>query len=137
MAGCSKEEAYNNLRRNIAQFNFQEEHQAQLEYFNRILDLDIGKLPEHQIKSSGYVVDTLEASIWCLLNSISFEDAVLKAVNLGGDTDTTGIVTGGLAGLVYGVDSIPEKWVEQLARFEEITELFDHFTTNVNKLWQV
>jgi len=55
-----------------------------------------------------------------LLNSSAYEDAVLKAVNLGEDTDTTGAVTGGLAGLYYGYQTIPEKWVLMLARNEDI-----------------
>jgi len=66
---------------------------------------------------------TLEASIWCLLTTENYKEAVLKAVNLGGDTDTTGAVTGGLAGLLYGLDTIPEKWVEQIVRYDDIENL--------------
>ena len=68
------------------------------------------------IRSSGYVLHTLEASIWCLMNTSSYAEAVLKAVNLGEDTDTTGAVTGGLAGLCYGYQNIPEEWLIMLAR---------------------
>ena len=77
------------------------------------------------INSSGYVVDTLESSIWCLINSNSYEEAVLLAVNLGGDTDTTAAVTGGLAGIYYGHEAIPQKWIEQLARKDDIKVLAD------------
>lgn len=66
---------------------------------------------------------TLEASIWCLLNTDNYAGAVLKAVNLGDDTDTTGCVTGGLAGLLYGYDDIPISWIETLARKEDILNL--------------
>lgn len=66
---------------------------------------------------------TLEASIWCLLTTDNYKDAVLKAVNLGLDTDTTGAVTGGLAGLLYGFDDIPAHWVNQLARRDDIEDL--------------
>ena len=66
---------------------------------------------------------TLEASIWCLLTTDNYKDAVLKAVNLGEDTDTTGAVTGGLAGLLYGFDNIPKKWIEQIAKNDEIENL--------------
>jgi ADP-ribosylglycohydrolase len=69
------------------------------------------------------VLHTLEASIWCLLTTESYKDAVLKAVNLGEDTDTTGAVTGGLAGLLYGLDNIPIKWIKQIARYEDIKNL--------------
>lgn len=82
----------------------------------RIADPDaLRALPEEEIRSSGYVVDTLEASLWCLLNTNHYRDSVLKAVNLGSDTDTTAAVTGGLAGLAYGLDAIPRAWLDQLA----------------------
>lgn len=64
-----------------------------------------------QVPSGGYVLDTLSASRWCVATSESYEEAVLKAVNLGGDTDTTAAVTGGLAGLLWGHEAIPERWV--------------------------
>jgi ADP-ribosylglycohydrolase len=69
------------------------------------------------------VLHTLEASIWCLLTTDNYKDAVLKAVNLGEDTDTTGAVTGGLAGLLYGLDNIPENWIKQIAKHDDIEEL--------------
>jgi ADP-ribosyl-[dinitrogen reductase] hydrolase len=71
-------------------------------------------LQRSEIRSTGYVVDTLEASLWCLLHTNSFQDAVLTAVNLGNDTDTVAAVTGGLAGIQYGYPSIPSKWIENL-----------------------
>lgn len=74
----------------------------------------IDTLSENDIKSSGYVVDTLEACIWCLINTNNYKDAVLKAVNLGDDTDTVGAVTGGLAGIMYGYDNIPDNWIKLL-----------------------
>jgi len=91
--------------------------------FDRLLIDRIDMIPENQIRSSGYVLHTLEASIWCLLNTDNYKDAVLKAVNLGQDTDTTGAVTGGLAGLLYGYQSIPENWLNQLARKNDIEDL--------------
>ena len=66
------------------------------------------------MRSSGYVVDTLGASLWCALNSWSYEEAVLAAVNLGGDSDTTACVTGALAGIEYGFRNIPDEWIETL-----------------------
>ena len=97
--------------------------EAEIRHFNRLLKSDISQLTEEAISSSGYVVHTLEASIWCLLTTESYEQAVLKAVNLGEDTDTTGAVTGGLAGLLYGSERIPERWLGQLARKAEIEGL--------------
>lgn len=70
---------------------------------------------EDEIKPSGYVVDTLEAALWCLTTTYSYKDCVLKAVNLGGDTDTIAAVAGGLAGIKYGYDAIPKEWIDALA----------------------
>jgi hypothetical protein len=92
-------------------------------YFDRLLNKNIFEIPENKIKSGGYVIETLEASIWCLLTTKNYKDAVLKAVNLAGDSDTTGCVTGGLAGLYYGYDNIPDEWVNKLVKREEIDDL--------------
>lgn len=78
-----------------------------------------------EIKSSGFVLHTLEASIWCLLNTSSYKEAVLTAVNLGEDTDTTAAVVGGLAGIVYGFDSIPGDWIEGLKNKELIDSILN------------
>jgi len=91
--------------------------------YARLYAEDFAELPEAAIGSSGYVVDTLEAAIWCLLTTDDYSSAVLKAVNLGGDTDTVAAVTGGLAGLLYGYEAIPTNWRESLARLEYIEEL--------------
>ena len=84
-------------------------------------------LSEEDIKSSGYVVDSLEASIWCLYNSSSYKEAVLKAVNLGEDTDTIGAITGSLAGLFIGGDHLPKEWVDSLQAKSKILQIVDRF----------
>ena len=71
-------------------------------------------IPIDEVRSGGYVVDTLDASLWCLCNTTSFAECVLAAVNLGRDTDTTACVAGALAGAVYGFDAIPLEWIEAL-----------------------
>lgn len=81
---------------------------------------NIFELEEENIRSGGYVVDTLIASLWSLLNTDNYKDAVLKAVNLGNDTDTTAIVAGALAGIIYGYDAIPKRWIELLKNKELI-----------------
>jgi hypothetical protein len=95
---------------------------AELEHFGLLLQQDLAGLPEGRISSGGYVVHTLTAAVWCLLGTGSFRDCVLRAVNLGGDTDTTGAVAGALAGLHYGVGGIPTEWTEALARVKEIRD---------------
>lgn len=67
------------------------------------------------IRSSGYVNDSLEASLWCVAETSTFRDAVLLAVNLGDDADTVGAITGQIAGAAYGVAAIPEEWFARLA----------------------
>ena len=96
--------------------------------FDRLLRGSIYKLDSSDIQSSGYVVHTLEASIWCLLTTHTFEEAVLAAVNLGEDTDTTAAVTGALAGIVYGVDAIPDEWLNVLARRTDIEDLAERMS---------
>ena len=100
-------------------------------HFQRVFDGNIDALPVDTINSEGYVVDTLEASLWCLLTTTSYEEAVLKAVNLGEDTDTTAAVTGGLAGLLYGVTGMPARWIEGIARYQDIVALADRFEQTV------
>jgi ADP-ribosylglycohydrolase len=91
--------------------------------FYRVLKNDISTYPEEEIKSGGYVLHSLEASLWCFLNSETYSEAVLKAVNLGEDTDTTGAITGGIAGIYYGFENIPEEWVSELVRKGDIEVL--------------
>ncbi len=81
------------------------------------------KKEKNQIKSDGFVINTLEASLWSLLNSDSFEAAVLKAVNLGDDADTVAAVTGQLAGAYYGYEAIPDKWLNKVADYDLLQKI--------------
>ena len=92
-------------------------------FFKQILKGDIQTLPQSEIQSTGYVLHTLEASLWCLLNSKNYTGAVLTAVNLGYDTDTTGAVTGGLAGIYY--EDTPSQWISKLSRLKDIQALLN------------
>jgi ADP-ribosylglycohydrolase len=102
----------------------------------RLFNDRIGALDPTNISGSGYVVDCLEASIWCALSSSSYEEGVLKAVNLGDDTDTTGAVAGSLLGLRFGRDSIPHSWQEQLARRHDILALCERFQAVCEDQWK-
>ncbi|WIH82042.1 ADP-ribosylglycohydrolase family protein [Brachyspira pilosicoli] len=102
-------------------------NEKELNNYKRIFDSDFKKINDVKIESSGYVVHTLEASIWILLNTSNYEDAVLKSVNFGDDTDTTAAVTGGLAGLYYGIDNIPSKWIDILVNKELIINICNKF----------
>ena len=108
-------------------FAFYEKYLADhenLEYYDRMRDLEsFAALPEDRIRSTGYVVDTLEAVVWALATTDTFKEALLKAVNLGYDSDTVGAVAGGLAGLYYGYNAIPEDWLAAIQRREWIEEM--------------
>ena len=98
--------------------------------YRRLFLRNFKDLPACEIRSSGYVVDTLEAAIWCLLTTDSYEKCVLKAVNLGEDTDTVAAVAGGLAGALYGYEAIPKKWRDTLIKREYIEEMCDRAERN-------
>ncbi len=78
---------------------------------------------EENIWGSGYCVASLEAALWCFFHTDSFEQAVLRAVNLGDDADTTGAIVGQIAGAYYGVEAIPQSWLGRLAMREDIEEM--------------
>lgn len=99
----------------------------ELSYFQYILNNDVQNLEETQIKSSGYVIDSLEASLWVFLKSGSYQETVLRAVNLGGDTDTIAAIAGGLAGTHYGFKEIPNKWIQNIIRKQDLYSMFRKF----------
>jgi ADP-ribosyl-[dinitrogen reductase] hydrolase len=89
---------------------------ARREYRNKSAD---------KIRGTGYVVESLEAALWCFLQTDTFESAILKAANLGDDADTTAAICGQLAGAFYSESAVPKKWAERLAMRQEITQLAD------------
>ena len=100
---------------------------AELPSLARLRSGSLHTLPEREIRSSGYVVDTLEAAVWCLCTASSYRDCVLAAVNLGEDTDTTACVAGGLGGLLWGLEAIPDEWQNTLAAFDTVEGLVAAF----------
>lgn len=126
--GKDKKQAYNHIQKAALEFaGVQGFNPKEIQLFERILKNDISKYKEDTISSSGYVLHSLEASLWCFLNTESYSEAVLKAVNLGDDTDTTGAITGGIAGIYYGFENIPKDWIDVLARKEDIEKLCEKF----------
>lgn len=133
LKGSGKWQAFSAMRQTVHDFLTTEPvcSQQELDKYHRVLGNAVGNYEteyieecgEEHIYSSGYVVSTLEAAIWCLLKTDTYKDAVLKAVNLGHDTDTVAAVTGGLAGLLYGAEEIPATWLQVLARRVDIEDL--------------
>lgn len=117
------------IRKSYSDYPFKDE----LQNYNNILEGNLYEIKEADIKSSGYVVDTLEASIWAFLTTNSYKEAVLKAVNLGGDTDTIAFITGSLAGIYYKMDQIPIEWMDQITKKDEILNLCHRFIESLIK----
>ena len=100
--------------------------EVKLEY-SRILFSDISTLNINDINSSGYVVDTLEAVFWIILNCSNYNESIIGAINLGGDTDTIGAITGSIAGILYGYDIISKRWISKLKNKDYIDEIIIKF----------
>ena len=123
--GNSKEEAYEALKK----INYSEYYSEEsIKLYSRILNGNLPNLDINQIKSSGFVVDTLEAAIWCTLKNTSYKDSVLAAVNLGNDTDTIGAITGSINGLIYGRSAIPMEWLIKMKNFPYLESLINNFS---------
>lgn len=101
--------------------------------YKRFLDGELINLSVDKIKSSGFVVSSLEASIWCNLNSSSYSEVVLKAVNLGDDTDTVSALSGAVAGINYGKESIPKNWLDNLVKKDYLEELSNNYEEVISK----
>lgn len=121
MNGSGKEAAFQGA---ILRYGTDIENISMLTEYNRLPNIQTLKRAE--IRSSGYVVDTLEAALWCFLNTNTYRDCVLTAVNLGEDTDTVAAVAGGLAGIYYGCggeSGVPDEWISQIPRRDWIKGL--------------
>jgi ADP-ribosylglycohydrolase len=133
LKGLDKLVAYQNTQTIINRFctnkNFKNQ---EIKLFARILEADISELNESEIFSTGYVIHTLEASFWCFLNANSYSETVLKAINLGDDTDTTACVAGGIAGIYFGLENIPKSWMENLVKSNEINALAEKLYNRLN-----
>lgn len=110
-----------------------EGHEHCPQVIGRIRHPRFSELPASEIRSSGFVVHTLEASLWCLLRSTDYRSAVLNAVNLGEDTDTTAAVTGALAGAYYGISAIPTEWIDTLVRKDHVEMMVDKFLEHCSR----
>ena len=117
----------------IGYYERKDEFKSEVKHFSRLKNKNFKNLPQDEINSGGYVVSTLEAAIWCLLNTDDYKSCVLKAVNLGDDTDTVGAVAGGLAGIHYGYESIPEEWTAKIARRDYIENLCSELYINLTR----
>lgn len=127
LKGYTKEEAY----KHIQYLDYSAYDMHSLKLYKRILDEQIEVQRLDQIKSTGYIVDTLESAMWIFMNAEHYKEAIIASTNIGGDTDTIGAIVGSMAGIYYGFDSIPSNWLEKLQRKDYLIELVDRFEKSV------
>lgn len=128
MAGYAVEEALQLIRQQFLEaFEEDSVYLKELVSYDRLFQPTFFELSEDQIRSSGYVVDSLEAAIWCVWTANSYKAAVLKAVNLGEDTDTIGAITGSLAGLYFSFEEIPKEWLKTIVNKELLDSYIQRF----------
>ena len=124
--GKDKFSAYNMIK--VVDYSMFSEDTQRL--FGRILNDDISKLTIKDIDSTNSVIPVLESSIWVLLKSENFKEAIIGAVNLGDKTDSIGALTGGMAGIVYGIGEIPDEWIETLIKKDYLMDIFEEYSEN-------
>ena len=129
LKGRDKQTAYNNTAKTVSGFIANLDiSQQEIDRYAPLLQEDITKRSIDAIQTIHYAVLTIQAAIYCFLKTNNYTDAVLMAVNMGDDTDTTASVTGGLAGLYYGFEAIPEKWRNEIKKSKYIKDLCDRLS---------
>ena len=124
LKGISKEEAY----KYICSINYSKYYsQETIKVYERILNGNLKELPINQVYSTGYIVYTLEAVLWSILNNDNYRETLIRAVNLGSDTDTIGAITGSLAGILYGYSNIPKEWLSVIPKKDYLNGLITDF----------
>lgn len=125
----TKEEAYSKIKSIDYTKYFSEET---ISKYERILEGHIATVDLSEINSSGYVVHTLEAVIWIIFNTYTFNSAIIGAINLGNDTDTVGACVGGLAGIIYTLKELNPRWEKDLIKYDYIKEMCLRFDEACN-----
>lgn len=126
-----KKEAYQKLKE--IDFSNYYSNEA-ISQFERILVNNINEQKLSTINSTNFVVDTLEAVFWVILNTDNFIHSIIGAINLGGDTSTIGALTGGMSGIIYGYEYIPEQWLKKLKKLdnlETITKAYEQLLLEI------
>ena len=122
------------LSKGLTYYESDPDFKEHLGAFARLYDENFAKLPEDAIMSGGYVIESIEAALWCLQNTNDFKSLILKAVNRGHDTDTTAAIAAGLGCLVYDTATLPNDWIETLRAKEKLTEIEAAFIKTLEEL---
>ena len=132
LEGKGPNTSYLEMRKEIIEFwNDIDFSESESMHFKRLIQKDIRNVKIDDLKSGGYVIEVLESSIWFFLNSSSYRETILSIINIGHDTDTSAAIAGGLAGIYYGVEGIPQDWVSQIARKDDIEDLAKRFSDKI------
>lgn len=129
LKGNTKQEAY----KHIQNLDYRSFTIDSINQYTRILNEQIEFQILENIKSTGYIVDTLESAMWIFMNAQHYKEAIIASTNIGGDTDTIGAIVGSMAGIYYGFDSIPSNWLDKLQRKDYLMDLMDRFEKSVNE----
>ena len=129
LKGFAKEDSY----RYIQNLDYSAYDKNAINLYGRILNEKIEGQILDNIKSSGYIVDTLESAMWIFMNAQHYKEAIIASTNIGGDTDTIGAIVGSMAGIYYGFEDIPSSWLDKLQRKDYLMELVDRFEKSVNE----
>lgn len=124
--GCDKDIAYRKMQHTIKEYF--SSYPNELSLFDKILNSNISKVNNLELSGSGYVVHTLESSLYSFMSSSSYSKSIYKAILFGEDTDTVASITGGLSGLYYGYHKIPKKWSSLIVKSDEIDNLIEKFS---------
>lgn len=128
LMGHDKETAYQKM----CSFDYSKYYSLNsIDYYKRLLSKKIKDEKKEKIQSSGFIVDTIEAVIWTILNTENFKSSIIESVNLGGDTDTIGAITGSIAGILYGYENIPVEWIEKIPKKEYLNSLISKFDNEI------
>ena len=128
--GQDKLQSYKNIKNFDYANYFQDDT---IKAYDRILKDNINELKVSEIDSNGYVVSTLETVLWTVINSNSYTQSIIVAVNLGNDTDTNAAITGSVTGIIYGMETFPNEWLSKLERVDYIKDISEKFSSSLLK----
>jgi ADP-ribosylglycohydrolase len=131
IGGLDKWDSYQRMKERVNGFLRDKVSSTERDVYRNILSFDITQLEESSIRSTPYVVYTLESVLWCFLRGSNYRESVLMGVNLGGDTDTIGSLVGGLSGIVSGMSEIPEEWLDSIVKRDEIIDRINKFVESL------